>query len=234
MVRQFKLLLVFAGLISFIAMGCNLTKAQKGTMIGAGAGAGVGAGIGKATGNTALGAAIGGVAGGIIGGIIGKKMDKQAAQIEKEVPNAKVEVVPNEDSSGTAGIKVEFNSKILFGFDQYDLSAQAKQNLNDLVRILNIYPDTDIDIQGYTDNTGTAAYNMQLSQRRADAVANYVKANGIDASRVTTTAFGLTNPAYPNDTEANRALNRRVEFVITPNEKMIQDAKDEAERTNNQ
>lgn len=230
MVKQFKLLLVFAGLVSFIAMGCNLTRAQKGAMIGAGGGAGIGAAIGGAAGNTGLGAAIGGVAGGIVGGIIGRHMDKQAADIKQQVPNAKVEVIPNADSTGTAGIKVEFNSKILFGFDQFKLTSQADQSLDDLVKILNAYPDTDIDVQGYTDNTGTAAYNMQLSQKRADAVANYIKANGIAAKRVKTTAFGLTNPAYPNDTEANRALNRRVEFVITPNQKMINDAQKEAKQ----
>ena len=145
-IRQFG-----AGLLafSFLVSSCkNMNKSQKGAAIGAGGGAAVGAVIGKATGNVALGAIIGATVGGVTGAVIGRKMDKQAEEIKNEVPGAKVERVEE-------GIVVEFNNKILFGFDKSDLGENAKGSLDELVTILNKYPDTNIEIQGHTDNTGT-------------------------------------------------------------------------------
>lgn len=194
---------------------------QKGAAIGAGGGAAVGAIIGKASGNTALGTLIGAAVGGTAGTIIGHKMDKQAAEIKNQIPDAKVERV-------SEGIEVEFNNKILFGFDKSDLGATAKGNLDELVTILNKYPDTNIEVQGHTDSTGTDEYNMGLSIRRATAVANYLTSKGIASSRVTTKGFGKTAPKYPNSTEEGRAQNRRVEFLITANDKMKNEAKQQA------
>lgn len=199
----------------------NMNKTQKGAVIGTAGGAAVGAVVGKAAGNTALGAIIGATVGGVTGAVIGRKMDKQAEEIKKQVPNADVERVGE-------GIVVEFNSKILFGFDKSDVSNTAEGNLNDLVTILNKYPDTDIEIQGHTDDVGTDEYNQGLSERRASAVASYIKAKGINGSRVGTKGYGESAPKYPNDTDANRAQNRRVDFLITANDKMKADAKKES------
>lgn len=213
-----------AGLFAFaiVMSSCkSWNKTQKGAAIGAGGGAAVGAVIGKASGNTALGAIVGATVGGVAGAVIGKKMDKQAEEIKNEVPGAKVERVEE-------GIVVEFNNQILFGFDKSDLGEAAKSNLNELVTILNKYPDTNIEIQGHTDDTGTESYNQGLSERRANAVATYLRSKGIASSRVTTKGYGESAPKYDNSTESGRSQNRRVEFLITANEKMKADAQREA------
>ncbi|MGZ8556813.1 MAG: OmpA family protein [Chitinophagaceae bacterium] len=220
--KKIKNLLV--GTVAFIilAAGCkSMNKTQKGAAIGTAGGAAAGAVIGRAAGNTALGAIIGATVGGVTGAVIGRKMDKQAEEIKNEVPGAKVERVGE-------GIVVEFSSAVLFGFDQADISSGAQSTLKDLVTILNKYPDTDLEIQGHTDNAGTENYNKRLSQRRASAVARYLKNHGIASGRVKTVGFGETSPKYSNDTESGRGQNRRVEFLITANEKMKADSKKEA------
>ena len=208
--------------VSVLMVSCkSMNKTQKGAVIGTAGGAAVGGVIGKAAGNTALGVIIGATVGGVTGAVIGKKMDKQAEEIKKQVPDAKVERVEE-------GIIVEFNSKILFGFDRSDLANSAQGNLNDLVTILNKYPDTNIEIQGHTDNAGTDEYNQGLSERRAGSVSSYIKGKSISSSRISIKGFGETAPKYSNDTEDGRTLNRRVDFLITANEKMKADAKKEA------
>jgi outer membrane protein OmpA-like peptidoglycan-associated protein len=219
--KNFKNLLFALGVISFLGMGCNATKSQKGAVIGGAAGAvGVHV-IGKAAGNKTLGTIIGAVVGGTAGAIIGRDMDKQAEEIKNEIPGAKVERVEE-------GIKVEFNEKILFEFSKSDLSTAAKTNLDKLVAVLNKYPNTNIEVQGHTDSRGTDEYNMGLSQRRANTVADYLKSKGITNSRITTKGFGESAPGYTNDTPEGMAQNRRVEFLITANEQMKADAKKEA------
>lgn len=221
---KFMKTLIFAlPLFAFIMMGCNATRSQKGAVIGGTAGAVGGTIIGKAAGNKTLGTIIGAAVGGTAGAIIGRDMDKQAEEIKDAVPGSKVERVEE-------GIRVEFNEKILFGFDQADLGATAKKNLNDLVTILNKYPNTNIEVQGHTDNKGSAKYNMGLSERRAGSVSNYLISQGIDQSRIQTVGYGLGAPAYSNDTEEGRAQNRRVEFLITANEKMKQQAEQQAQQ----
>jgi outer membrane protein OmpA-like peptidoglycan-associated protein len=123
---------------------------------------------------------------------------------------------------------VELNSQILFGFDQSDLSADAKANLDQLVTILNEYPDTNIELQGHTDSKGSVSYNQGLSERRATTVSNHLSGKGINVSRLAIRGYGETAPKYENETDEGRAQNRRVEFLITANEKMIEEAKKEA------
>lgn len=214
------LVLVLAATV--LLAGCaSMNKTTKGAVVGTAAGGAMGAVIGKATGNPALGAIIGATVGGATGAIIGREMDKQAAEIEKTVPDAKVERVGE-------GIVVEFSSAILFGFDQSDLSAEAKANLDKLVKVLNAYPDTNIEVQGHTDSKGSETYNQNLSVKRATSVSDYLVANQITAGRITTKGFGETLPEYDNETEEGRAQNRRVEFLITANEKMVAEAAAEA------
>ena len=219
---RYNRFIVILMIVSLAGSNCkNMNKTQKGAAIGAGGGAVIGGVIGKATGNTALGAIIGATVGGVTGAVIGRKMDKQAEEIKNEVPGAKVERVGE-------GIVVEFNNKILFGFDRSDLGDQAKGSLNELIQILNKYPDTNIEIQGHTDNSGTDDYNQGLSERRASSVATYLRNNNIKSSRITIKGFGESAPKYSNDSEDGRSQNRRVEFLITANEKMKEDAKKEA------
>lgn len=204
-----------------ILSGCkSMNKAQKGVLIGAGAGGAAGAVIGKAAGNTALGAIIGAAAGGVAGGLIGRKMDKQAEELAK-IPGAEVKRVGE-------GINVTFESGVLFGVDRDDLGADARKKLTDLASILNKYPDTYVLIEGHTDNTGTDAHNDDLSRRRATSVATYLKEEEIKSQRIITKWYGESQPKYSNDTDDDRSKNRRVEFAIYANEKMINDAKKEA------
>lgn len=213
--------LVILMVVLFLASCKSMNKTQKGAVVVTVAGGGMGAVIGRASGNTALGAIIGAAVGGATGAVIGHKMDKQAKEIENSVPGAKVERVGE-------GITVEFNSKILFDFDKAILSEEAKGNLSKLAIILKDYPDTDIEIQGHTDNTGSDSYNQKLSGKRATAVAQDLGRKGISSRRVTTKGFGEGAPKYENESEGGRANNRRVEFMITANEKMKADAKTES------
>jgi outer membrane protein OmpA-like peptidoglycan-associated protein len=215
-----NLKLVFAAFMamSFMVMGCSKwNRTQKGAVIGTAGGGAAGAIIGKAAGNAGLGAIIGATVGGVAGAVIGRKMDKQADEIKNDIPDAKVVRVGE-------GIVIEFNNQILFGFDQSELSAAAKTNLDKLVAILNKYPDTDIEVQGHTDNTGATAYNQELSIRRASAVSAYLTRNNINSSRLNIKGFGETIPKYDNTTTDGQSQNRRVEFLVTANDKMKADA----------
>lgn len=214
--------MAFLTAVLVISSCSSLNRSVKGGAIGTAAGGAAGAVIGRASGNTAMGAVIGATVGGVTGAVIGRQMDKQAAEIENEVPGVKVERVGE-------GIVIEFKNEVLFGFDKYDIQPQAKENLDKLVTILNKYPDTNIEIHGHTDNKGSDKYNKSLSERRAKAVANFLKSNNIDSKRLTTKGFGEDMPVASNDTEEGRAKNRRVEFAITANDKMIKEAKKESQ-----
>ncbi len=200
----------------------NANNTQKGAAIGTAAGAVIGGilgnNIGKG-GNAPLGAVLGGVVGGVAGGVIGDKMDKQAKEIKEVLPGAEVERVGE-------GIKVTLNENTVnFDFNSANLTTLAKTNLDKLVTVLKNNPDTNINIYGHTDSIGSDAVNLRISSQRAEAVKNYLVAKGISASRMFTEGLGKSSPIASNDTDAGRAKNRRVEFAITANEKMINDAK---------
>ena len=208
----------------FLFAGCkSMNKSQKGAVIGAAGGGAAGAVIGNVAGNTALGAIIGATVGGVTGAVIGRQMDKQAEEIKKKNPDAKVERVGE-------GIVVEFNDQILFGFDQSSLSSAAMTNLDKVVDVLKKYPDTDIEVQGHTDSKGAVRYNQDLSERRATSVSNYLLQQSVVSSRLTTKGFGENTPKYSNENVEGQTQNRRVEFLITANEKMKADAREEAEK----
>jgi outer membrane protein OmpA-like peptidoglycan-associated protein len=220
--KKMRMSLVFAIISVFIISGCaSWNKTQKGAVTGTAAGGAMGAIIGRTAGNTALGAIIGAAVGGGAGAIIGHQMDKQAEEIKKNVPDAKVERVGE-------GIVVEFSSNVLFAFDKTNLSDDSKISLDKLVKVLNSYPDTNIEVQGHTDSKGTAKYNQTLSESRANVVSSYLFSNGINRSRTTIKGFGESVPKYDNETAVGRTQNRRVEFLISANKKMITDANKEA------
>ncbi len=199
----------------------NSNNTQRGVAIGAASGAVIGGilgnNIGKG-GNAALGAVLGGIVGGAAGGIIGNKMDKQAREIKTALPGAEVERV-NE------GIKVTMKENMVnFAFNSSELSSATKTNLDKLAKVLVNNPDTNINIYGHTDSKGTDAYNMTLSEKRANSVVNYLASHGVKRNRMFAKGMGESDPVATNETEADRAENRRVEFAITANEKMIKDA----------
>ncbi len=214
--RSTAVLLILSMLALSLAFGAgcaNMSRQSKGTAIGAGAGAAIGGLIGKQTGNTALGAIIGAAVGGAAGAYIGHYMDEQAAEIERDLDGATVERVGE-------GIKITFDSGLLFAVDKSDLQPEAKQNLDNLAVILQKYPDTDILIEGHTDSTGSDEHNMTLSRNRANSVANELAAMGVDATRFTIMAYGETQPIADNSTVEGRRLNRRVELAIMANDKL--------------
>jgi len=203
----------------------NSNNTQRGAVIGAVGGAVLGGilgnNIGKG-GNGALGAVLGGVIGGVAGGVIGNKMDRQARKIETALPGAKVERVGE-------GIKLTLGeNSVNFDFNKATLTPKAKANLDKLVPVFKEYPDTDIKVYGYTDSKGADDYNLNLSQQRAAAVKGYLSARGLSGARFVTTGMGEADPLATNDTDQGRAQNRRVEFAITANDKMVQDAKKES------
>jgi len=219
MKKTIMLLLCVAML--FTALGCGWSNKAKGGTIGAGAGGVAGGLIGRAAGNTALGAIIGAAVGGTAGVIIGNHMDKQAEEIRRDLANAKVERVGE-------GIKITFDSGILFETNSSNLQSVARANIESLVKILNKYPDTNIFIEGDTDSEGTDEYNQRLSERRAQAVADYQRGLGVAGSRISTVGLGESNPVASNDTVDGRRQNRRVEVAIFANDKLKKAAQAQA------
>lgn len=211
--------------ISIILGGCGVNNTVKGAGIGTGAGAAIGAGIGNVAGNTGVGAIIGAVVGGVAGGIIGDQMDKQKRQLESQVPEAQVETVNNGEA-----IKVTFDSGILFGVDKTTLSPESREALSRFAANMNANPDTDIRIVGHTDSTGRHQYNMDLSDRRAKSVVDFLVSQNVTSKRIMSQGVGPDQPIADNSTQAGRAKNRRVEIFIVPGAKMIQKAKTEAKK----
>ena len=196
------------------AVSCKSWSREKnGALIGAGIGGAAGGYVGKSKNHTAVGVLIGAAVGGAAGALIGRYMDKQAKELQKDLPNATVERVGE-------GIKVSFKSGILFDYDSDNIKASTARNLDEMAQTLTKYADTKIMIDGYTDATGTEDYNQKLSERRAAAVAKYLRKGNVDRSRVDTKGFGEANPVADNTSEAGREKNRRVEIAIMANEEL--------------
>ena len=211
--RKFLIGLLIISLLAG-AMGCaEWNRTAKGAAIGAGVGGAAGGLIGHATGNTAAGVLIGAAVGGAAGALIGNYMDKQAAEIEKDIEGAKVERVGE-------GIKITFNSGILFDVNKANLKNYSRTELTKLATILNKYDDTNILLAGHTDATGSEDYNLRLSQRRAHSVADYLVIQNVNSQRFSVHGYGESDPVATNDTEGGRAQNRRVEIAIWANEKL--------------
>ena len=201
---------LLAVVFAFGVASCALGRKEKGAIIGAAAGGVAGGVIGNQTGSTTRGAIIGAVVGGTVGAVIGHQMDQQAKELKQNIPGAVVTRVGE-------GIAVTFASGLLYDFDSDVVRAEAAQNLRSLAASLGKYPNTDLVIVGHTDAVGTSDYNQALSQRRATAAANYLTAQGVNASRLRALGRGETEPLAANDTEAGRQMNRRVEVAIFAN-----------------
>jgi outer membrane protein OmpA-like peptidoglycan-associated protein len=217
-------LIAVAALVVALSLGSQAcaTKKQTGAAVGAGAGAVVGGAVGAAAGNTAVGAIIGAAVGGAAGFIIGDYMDRQAAEMERDLEGARIERVGE-------GIKITFDSGILFDVDRADLRPEAQQNLTELAGILNKYNDTIILVEGHTDSSGPEEHNMGLSRRRAESVAHYLSLQNVQPGRFSTIGYGEAQPIASNDSVDGRQQNRRVELAIMANEKLKEAAKKQAE-----
>ncbi|MDQ6479273.1 OmpA family protein [Dyadobacter sp. LHD-138] len=200
-------------------IGCkSMNSTQKGTGIGVAGGAAAGAVIGELAGkNSVIGALIGAAVGGSAGYFIGKHMDKQAQELKQAIPDATVERVGE-------GINLTFNSGLLFKLNSSELSEGAKTELKKVGGILSKYDDTQILLEGHTDDTGSDDYNMKLSERRAESVSKYLESQNIPSARLRTKWYGESQPKFANDSEVNREKNRRVELAIFANDTMKKDA----------
>lgn len=220
--------------MSIVSMGCKtaknstkdsgMNKTEKGAVIGASSGAVVGAIVGNKSKNTALGAILGAVVGGAVGVVIGNKMDKQAKKIEDELgKTAKVERVGE-------GIKLTFNSQLLFDFGKANLMESNKADLQKLAETLKEYPNTDLLILGHTDDVGSESFNQNLSEKRASAVSSQLSTMGVAGNRLKIEGKGESIPTASNDSESGRSQNRRVEIAIFANEKMKSEATQETKQ----
>jgi outer membrane protein OmpA-like peptidoglycan-associated protein len=208
-----------------LSSGCaSMTNTGKGALIGGGGGAAVGAGLGALIGGgkgALIGSAIGAGVGAGAGALIGNKMDKQQKELE-QIQNAKVEEAV--DQNGLQAIKVTFEGGILFPTGKSTISAAAKNSLSQFAASLRNNPDTNVQIFGYTDNTGGYAINEKLSNERADAVRTYLVNSGITGARITAAGIPMADYVASNETAEGRAQNRRVEIFISANETIIQKA----------
>jgi outer membrane protein OmpA-like peptidoglycan-associated protein len=212
-IRNSATVLAMAALLG----GCaGLNQTQRGAVIGAAAGGAVGAAVGTATGSTARGAIIGAAVGGTAGAVIGAQMDRQRAELARELEGAQVERYGE-------GLLITFASGLLFDFDSDVVRGAARTNLTNLASSLREYPETEVLIVGHTDNVGSATYNQGLSERRAASARAFLVSQGVPSNRIRTQGMGLREPVASNETEAGRAQNRRVEVAIFASEAQRQE-----------
>jgi outer membrane protein OmpA-like peptidoglycan-associated protein len=218
-----RILTVFVLMVFLLAaVDCaSWNKTTRGAVIGGAGGAVVGGVIGHAAGSTLLGAILGAAVGGAAGAFIGNYMDKQAAEMQRDLEGAEVQRIGE-------GIKITFDSGILFDIDKSDLRPVSQTNLAELAKILNKYPDTNILIEGHTDNTGSDDHNMTLSKDRAQAVAFYMATVEVKSARFSTAGYGETQPIVMNDTPEGRQKNRRVDIAVIANDKLKKAAQEKA------
>lgn len=211
-------LMATAGLLALTActdINSPTNSANQRTKEGAGIGALGGALVGILAGDNARerrrGAVVGALVGGAAGGLIGNNLDKQAAELETAFSDDRIQII----NTGEVLI-VRMPQDLLFATDSTALRNELRSDLGALADNLQRYPGSTVEVTGHTDNTGTAAYNQDLSSRRAGAVASVLIANGVSSGRVRTFGAGEEQPIASNLTTQGRAQNRRVEIVIRP------------------
>ena len=210
-----------------LSTGCSSwTNTGKGAAIGGGSGAALGAGLGALIGGgkgAAIGTAIGAAVGTGAGVLIGKKMDKQQAELQAELAK-QAEIKQVTDENGLQAIQVTFNGGILFPTNGTTLSASARTDLSKFAASLINNPGTNVQIYGYTDDTGSLAVNERVATGRADAVRNYLLNSGVAATRLSAEGLPMQDYIASNSTAEGRAQNRRVEVYITASKEMIEQA----------
>lgn len=211
-------LIVFtlAAAILLLSACSDMSRQKKGLAIGAGTGAVIGGILAE---DSAAGAILGAVIGGAAGAFIGDYMDRQAAEIERDIEGARVERIGE-------GIKITFDSGILFDVNKADLQSAAQENLTQLSAILKKYEDTNILIEGHTDSDGSDEHNMQLSERRASSVSSYLGGHEVSTARMSIVGYGEAQPLAENTTMEGKQANRRVEIAIMANDKLKKVAED--------
>ena len=216
-----KKLILLGSAVCLLCAAC--TTPGKRTAWGAGGGAAVGALAGAIIANNSggqshQGAIYGALAGAAAGGLLGNYYDAQAKELA-----AIADVTKVKDANGkTIRLVITLKNEILFESNNAALSAASVTTLNDLLRVLKKYPKNNIVVAGHTDSTGSDELNNALSVQRAKAVYDYLLANDLQTKSIQYVGYGKTSPVADNSTAAGRAKNRRVELLITANEKDLQ------------
>jgi outer membrane protein OmpA-like peptidoglycan-associated protein len=163
----------------------------------------VGGGVGAAAGGT-KGAVVGAAVGAAAGGAVGNYLDKQAQELAKVAPTQRLD----------DGVLVNLKNDLLFEFDSAELTPRAYEQLTSVGKILAKYPEDRIRVSGHTDSRGPASYNEELSERRADAVRDVLRSQGVRESQMFVEGYGEAKPVAGNGNAAGRQRNRRVELFI--------------------
>lgn len=208
---KFSPFIVMVMAATLVIAGCATTENQNATR-GAAIGAVAGAIAGKATGNhknkrLVIGAAVGALA----GAAVGSYMDNQEKALREQLSGSGVKVIRDGDN-----LRLDIPAQLTFDINRSDIRSNLFPVFNDIAKVLRDYPKTMLVVAGHTDDTGTYQYNMNLSKARADSVKSYLVAQNVQDIRIETQGFGPNYPAVPNNSEANRAANRRVEIHIEP------------------
>lgn len=188
----------------------KVSNATKGSVIGAVTGAAIGAATSSKK-DRGKGALIGAAAGGAAGGGIGYYMDRQEADLRHKLEGTGVRVQRNGNQ-----IQLIMPGNITFDVDQSSIRSSFTDVLESVSLVLEEYDETIIQIDGYTDSTGSASYNQLLSERRASSVRDFLLNQGIASNRTRATGHGENSPIASNSTESGRAQNRRVELTLVP------------------
>lgn len=213
--------LLIAGSVSAIALtACTPVdqysanpnqRTKEGALTGAAIGAGLGILTGKGGKDKLDRAVVGGAIGAAAGGLIGHNLDRQAAELQAELNDSRIRVV-NEGNQ----LRVVMPNGILFATDSAAVQGSIQNDLYTVADNLNRYPNTRVEVVGHTDNTGSAAYNQDLSERRAAAVASILRNAGVSGGRIASYGRGESMPVASNLTADGQAQNRRVEILIIP------------------
>lgn len=190
--------------------GGDRERTGQGAAIGGLLGAAVG-GLRESGNDRGRDALIGAAAGAIIGGAIGRSLDRQAEELRRDLGNQEITVVRQGNE-----LVVRMPQDILFAVDSATVNPGLQRDLRVLADSLNRYPDTLVTVEGHTDWTGDAGYNQRLSERRAFAVLDELRASGVPSRRMQAIGRGESQPIATNQTVQGRALNRRVEITIQP------------------
>ena len=203
---------VIAALSATLLAGCGangeMTRAEQGALIGGVAGAVLGKTTGDKDDKRALGGA---VIGGLAGLAIGNYMDQQEAALRQSLQGSGVDVQRHNDN-----IVLTMPDAITFATGQSTIELQFYPVLNNLGNTLNQFADTRIQIAGHTDNVGSDAFNLQLSQQRANSVRGYLAGAGVVAQRMQAVGYGESRPVADNGSDYGRTQNRRVEITLIP------------------
>ncbi|MBM4382162.1 MAG: OmpA family protein [Deltaproteobacteria bacterium] len=208
-------LIAAAGMLASCATNTGTVmddKRAQGALIGAAAGAATGAAASK---RNAKGAGIGALVGALAGAGIGHYLEnkERAAQELDAIPDANVEIEGD-------SVVVTFAGEVMFDSGSRNLSPGALSRLDSVAATINRYPDADVIVKGHTDSQGPEDANMRLSEDRAVMVKNHLVLKNVDVRRITTLGFGESQPMATNATPEGRAMNRRVEIELRPQQRV--------------